>query len=75
MKYLATLLIVVGTLAAPACSGGPMLPPYPTCETDAHCKEHGELCVKGVCQECRSDANCTETGARCIDNECVGKGG
>jgi hypothetical protein len=75
MKLVTKIVVCAAALFLLACASGPMVPPYPTCEVDAHCKQHSELCVKGVCQECRTDAQCLETGARCMDNECVGKGG
>lgn len=46
--------------------------PYPNCENDEACKEHGEVCVQGTCQECATDANCKE-GFTCQANKCVPK--
>jgi len=47
-------------------------PTYPKCENDEHCKEKGEVCVQGMCQECATDANCKE-GFVCDANKCVPK--
>lgn len=47
-------------------------PTYPKCESDEHCKEKGEVCVQGQCQECATDANCKE-GFVCDANKCVPK--
>lgn len=47
-------------------------PTYPKCESDDHCKEKGEVCVQGMCQECATDANCKE-GFVCDANKCVPK--
>jgi peptidoglycan-associated lipoprotein len=47
-------------------------PTYPKCESDEHCKEKGEVCVQGQCQECATNANCKE-GFVCDANKCVPK--
>lgn len=47
-------------------------PPYPNCESDEQCKEKGEVCVQGTCQECATDANCKE-GFTCQQNKCAPK--
>jgi peptidoglycan-associated lipoprotein len=47
-------------------------PTYPKCNSDAHCKDKGEVCVQGQCQECATDANCKE-GFVCEGNRCVPK--
>lgn len=47
-------------------------PTYPKCESDDHCKEKGEVCVQGMCQECAKDANC-KAGFVCDANKCVPK--
>jgi peptidoglycan-associated lipoprotein len=47
-------------------------PTYPKCESDANCKEKGEVCVQGMCQECGTDANC-KAGFVCEANRCVPK--
>ena len=47
-------------------------PTYPKCESDANCKEKGEVCVQGMCQECGTDANC-KAGFVCESNRCVPK--
>lgn len=47
-------------------------PTYPKCDSDEHCKERGEVCVQGMCQECAVDANCKD-GFVCDANRCVPK--
>jgi peptidoglycan-associated lipoprotein len=47
-------------------------PTYPKCESDDHCKEKGEVCVQGMCQECAKDDNCKE-GFVCDGSKCVPK--
>jgi peptidoglycan-associated lipoprotein len=47
-------------------------PTYPNCSNDEQCKEHGQVCVQGQCQECATDANCKE-GFVCQGNRCVPK--
>lgn len=47
-------------------------PTYPKCESDEHCKDKGEVCVQGQCQECATNANCKE-GFVCDANKCVPK--
>lgn len=47
-------------------------PTYPNCSNDEHCREHGQVCVQGQCQECATDANCKE-GFVCQGNRCVPK--
>ncbi len=47
-------------------------PTYPKCETDAHCKDHNEVCVQGQCKECATDNNC-KAGFICDANRCVPK--
>ncbi|MBN1959907.1 MAG: OmpA family protein [Deltaproteobacteria bacterium] len=51
-------------------------PTYPKCDQDEHCKEKGEVCVNGQCQECRDDAQCIEKkgeGFICQDARCEPK--
>ena len=62
--------LVAATLAVTLLSGCP--PTYPKCESDANCKEKGEVCVQGMCQECGTDANC-KAGFVCEANRCVPK--
>jgi peptidoglycan-associated lipoprotein len=57
-------------IAAAVLTGCP--PTYPKCESDEHCKEKGEVCVQGMCQECATNANCKE-GFVCDANKCVPK--
>ncbi len=47
-------------------------PTYPTCKSDKHCEERGEVCVQGACQECGADTDCKE-GFVCQANKCVPK--
>jgi peptidoglycan-associated lipoprotein len=47
--------------------------PYPNCENDEVCKEKGEVCVQGMCQECATEEHCKE-GFTCQANKCVPKG-
>jgi peptidoglycan-associated lipoprotein len=47
-------------------------PTYPKCESDDNCKEKGEVCVQGMCQECAKDENC-KAGFVCDANKCVPK--
>jgi peptidoglycan-associated lipoprotein len=51
-------------------------PNYPKCETDEHCKEKGEVCVNGQCQECREAKQCADKhGANyeCVTGRCESK--
>jgi peptidoglycan-associated lipoprotein len=57
-------------LAVAVLTGCPTTPTYPKCENDDHCKEKGEVCVQGQCQECATDANCKE-GFTCQANKCA----
>lgn len=65
-----TQLILGLSAAMVALTGCP--PVYPKCESDDHCKDKGEVCVQGNCQECATDANCKE-GFVCDANKCVPK--
>lgn len=47
-------------------------PTYPKCDSDDHCKDKGEVCVEGQCQECAKTENCKE-GFVCEANKCVPK--
>src|SRR6476469_6304546 len=47
-------------------------PAYPKCEGDTACKEHGESCVQGQCQQCAVDKNCPANFV-CQANKCVPK--
>ena len=57
-------------LAVAVLTGCP--PTYPKCNNDDNCKEKGEVCVQGQCQECAEDANCRE-GFTCQANKCAPK--
>ena len=57
-------------LAVAVLAGCP--PTYPNCKSDETCKEKGEVCVNGSCQECAADNNCKE-GFACQGNKCVPK--
>ena len=65
-----TLRILGMSAALLALAGCP--PTYPKCESDDHCKDKGEVCVQGQCQECATNANCKE-GFVCDANKCVPK--
>ncbi len=72
-KSSVSLWISTASLAAVslvALSGCP--PTYPKCESDENCKEKGEVCVQGMCQECATTANC-KAGFVCDANKCVPK--
>ena len=58
------------SLAVAVLTGCP--PTYPKCNNDEHCKEKGEFCVQGTCQECATDENCKE-GFTCQANKCAPK--
>jgi peptidoglycan-associated lipoprotein len=47
-------------------------PTYPKCESDSHCKDKGEVCVVGKCQECATDVQC-KSGFVCEANKCIPK--
>ena len=59
--------VCVGVLALTGCPS-----PYPKCASDDACKDHGEVCVNGQCQECATDGNCKQ-GFVCQTNKCVPK--
>ncbi len=65
-----TWALLCGAIALGLLTGCP--PTYPKCNDDEHCKEKGEVCVQGQCQECATDANCKE-GFVCDANKCVPK--
>lgn len=65
------LAALAATLLFVACK-----PTYPKCDQDEHCKEKGEFCINGQCQECREDANCVAkkgAGYVCKDARCEQK--
>ena len=47
-------------------------PTYPKCESDAQCKDKGEYCVQGQCQQCATDQHC-QAGFICQSQKCVPK--
>ncbi|MBN2358707.1 MAG: peptidoglycan-associated lipoprotein Pal [Deltaproteobacteria bacterium] len=59
-------IAVGGALLFSACPG----PEYPKCEKDEHCKDKGEVCVFGQCQQCAKDDNCPG-GKVCRNYRCV----
>jgi len=67
MRKVGLWLTLVGGLLLAGCPK-----PYPNCESDENCKDHGEVCVQGMCQECATDANC-KPGFVCDANKCVTK--
>jgi peptidoglycan-associated lipoprotein len=67
VRRLFVAALALGTLTLGACT-----PTYPKCDTDEHCKEHGEVCLNGTCQECGRDGDC-KAGFVCTDTKCVPK--
>src|SRR5262245_22371757 len=61
---LGSLLLVIAAAFAVGCG-----PKYPKCSKDDHCKDKGEVCVDGTCQQCRDDTNCAQ-GQRCQGGRC-----
>jgi len=57
MKAKLILLVVLGSAFAMLTVTG-CRPDYPKCENDEHCKEKGEFCVNGLCQQCRGNQHC-----------------
>lgn len=47
-------------------------PTYPKCNNDENCKDKGEYCVAGQCQQCATNEHCKE-GFICSSNKCVPK--
>ncbi len=45
-------------------------PTYPKCENDGHCREKGEYCLQGTCQECRDNSHCEGPGMMCAAGKC-----
>src|SRR4051794_21604371 len=68
MTQRAFINVMACAAAAALLTGCP--PAYPKCDTDAQCKEHGEVCVQGQCKECATDNNC-KAGFICDANRCV----
>ncbi len=64
LRFLVFSALALGLSACP--------PTYPKCESDDHCREKGEVCVQGQCQECATDKNC-KPGFVCDANKCVPK--
>jgi peptidoglycan-associated lipoprotein len=71
MRQTRQLLLWVGAAASLVLFTG-CPPTYPKCDSDEHCKDKGEVCVQGQCQECATDVNCKE-GFVCDGNRCVPK--
>lgn len=65
--WAAAILLAVTALVAGGCG-----PKYPKCEKDDHCKDKGELCVEGQCQQCRDATHCGE-GQQCAGGRCEAK--
>lgn len=70
MRFVRATSLVVSTLGLLLFTGCP--PTYPKCSKDDHCKDKGEVCVQGQCQECATDKNC-KAGFICDANKCVPK--
>lgn len=64
--------VTIGISAAALLMFAGCPPTYPKCESDDHCKEKGEVCVQGQCQECATNDNC-KAGFVCDANKCVPK--
>jgi peptidoglycan-associated lipoprotein len=63
-----TVIVACCSLSLTSCK-----PTYPKCESDDHCKEKGEVCINGACQECRVDPDCVKkngAGFVCVDSRC-----
>ena len=58
------IIMSVTLMMMPACS-----PTYPKCNDDDDCKEKGEFCVNGMCQECRDTQDCPK-GKTCNAGRC-----
>ncbi|MBM4321329.1 MAG: OmpA family protein [Deltaproteobacteria bacterium] len=65
-----TLFILVVAAAAAALLATACRPEYPKCENDEHCKEKGEYCVNGLCQQCRDNSQCG-TCQQCSAGKCT----
>lgn len=64
-------MLLGAVLALGACG-----PTYPKCETDEHCKDKGEFCLKTRCAQCREAKHCPGAGEDpCIscDNGACGR--
>ncbi len=79
IALLAMMLFAVGMVAG--CGGKKgttkRAPVYPACETNAHCAEHGEVCVGSRCVECATAEHCKAKGPCrvCENNVCAAKTG
>jgi peptidoglycan-associated lipoprotein len=68
---LSGLIAVAASMLLIACK-----PTYPKCDKDEDCKEKGEVCVNGQCQECRDDEQCVAKqgqGFACVEGRCEQK--
>lgn len=63
-------LVVVVAAVGVVMAGCP--PTYPKCNNDENCKDKGEYCVAGQCQQCATNEHCKE-GFICQANKCVPK--
>ncbi|MCB9528025.1 MAG: peptidoglycan-associated lipoprotein Pal [Myxococcales bacterium] len=45
-------------------------PTYPKCENDGHCRDKGEYCLNGTCQQCRDNSHCEGPGMMCAAGSC-----
>lgn len=64
------LLLVFAAVATASLAG--CGPKYPKCDKDDQCKDHGEVCVEGTCQQCREDSSCGP-GQICKGGRCEAK--
>lgn len=72
LRPLLGLAALVASVLFVACK-----PSYPKCESDDDCKDKGEYCLNGQCQECREDAHCVAKrgeGFTCVDGRCEQRG-
>lgn len=64
-RFLVTMMLGGTALIATGCG-----PTYPKCENDGHCREKGEYCLNGTCQECRDNSHCEGPGMMCAAGKC-----
>jgi hypothetical protein len=64
---LAMVVAALGMLSACASSPDTQQPlvQYPSCDTDAQCSSHGEVCFSGKCVQCRTKSDCAKVCDRC----------
>jgi len=74
MKRILTLVAVLAFTAAlsTGCGGKDAKkgPTYPACKTNAHCKDHKQVCMNGNCVDCIKDKHCKGKCQECRNNTC-----